>query len=255
MKWETIVLKKPTIHEPILLEGLPGIGNVGKIVMDYLIEKTKAEKILSFYSHALPNSVFITQNNLVELPKLELYHVIIKRQHFLLLTGDVQPSNEEASYSFCEEVVSLLLRYKTKYVVTFGGIGLNEIPEKPIVYITGTSKKIIDSFQDVSVEKKIYGVVGPIMGISGLLLGISQKHQLPAASLLAETFGHPIYLGLKGAREIIMVLNKHYHFDISLDDLEKEIKAMDAQLKDNSKQKKPTKFEQKYQHRQVNYIG
>ena len=35
--WELIEYSKPKIVSPILIEGMPGIGNVGKITMDILI--------------------------------------------------------------------------------------------------------------------------------------------------------------------------------------------------------------------------
>ena len=250
--WETKVLKKAALRNPIMIEGLPGIGNVGKIVMDFLIEKTKAKKIIEFFSQYLPNSVFISQNNLVELPKLELFHKRIKNQDYLFLTGDVQPVTENASYTFCDLVLDYFKKQKGAYIVTLGGIGLNEIPDHPVVYITGNSKKLVDEFKHLKVDPKIYGVVGPILGISGLLLGVAQKKKVPAVSLLAETFGHPIYLGLKGAKAILINLNTKFKFGIDLKDLEKEIKSMDSQL---SKQEGATsKYLPKYQ-QDVNYIG
>ena len=39
------VEKKPKLNNPILIEGLPGIGNVGKLAVEHLIEMTKAKKI------------------------------------------------------------------------------------------------------------------------------------------------------------------------------------------------------------------
>ena len=44
-KWEIELLdKKVKIKNPVLLEGLPGIGNVGKIAADFIIEEIKAKK-------------------------------------------------------------------------------------------------------------------------------------------------------------------------------------------------------------------
>ncbi|RJQ16830.1 hypothetical protein C4573_02075 [Candidatus Woesearchaeota archaeon] len=254
MTWEIKTLKIPPLKDPILIEGLPGIGNVGKIVMDLLVEKTKAVKIMEFFSYGMPNSVFVTQDNLIDLPKIELYHKKINNTDFLFLTGDVQPVSEEASYEFCDEVIAILQKYKCKYIVTLGGIGLNDIPQKPLVYITGNSKSLIDEFKKLNLETKIYGVVGPIMGISGLLLGIAKKKNIPAVSLLAETFGHPVYLGLKGAREILTRLDSKFKFNLSFKELDEEIKMMDSQMKGVPKKAKPSKFQPKFQ-QEVNYIG
>ena len=73
--WQAI--KEATIPElknPILLEGLPGIGNVGKIAIDFVIEELKAKKIYSLFSYTFPHSVFVNHDDLVELPSIEMYY-------------------------------------------------------------------------------------------------------------------------------------------------------------------------------------
>jgi uncharacterized protein len=254
MKWNITTHKQIKPKAPIMIEGLPGIGNVGKIVMDIIIEKTKAEKIYTFFSYGLPNSVFVNEQNLIELPKMEMYYQKINGQEFFFLTGDVQPINEESSFEFCDLILDMLAKHNTKYLVTLGGIGLNNIPDQPKVFITGNNKKFIDEWRKgVQVNPQIYGVVGPIMGVSGILLGLAAQRKMIAISLLAETFGHPVYIGLKGAKEILHNLNTKYGFKISLQDLEKEIKNLDDQLK-GIEPKKPSKFKPKIQP-EISYIG
>ena len=41
--------KKVTLRNPLLIEGLPGIANVGKIAVDFLIEEFKAKKGLMYF--------------------------------------------------------------------------------------------------------------------------------------------------------------------------------------------------------------
>ena len=79
-------------------------------------------------------------------------------------------------------------------------------------------------------HKKIYGVVGPIVGVSGLLVGLAQKRKINAASFLAETYGHPMYLGVKGAREITKILDDIFGLGVTIDKLEKEIDDIESEL-------------------------
>ena len=143
-EWETIEKNRVRIKNPILIEGMPGIGNVGKIAMDVLIEETKASVYMSFFSTSMPNSVFVNEENLIELPKIILYHKRIKNQDFLFLTGDVQPTTEQSSYLFCQMITDIFRELKGKHIVTLGGIGLNEIPENPKVYLTGNDKRFVE---------------------------------------------------------------------------------------------------------------
>ena len=59
-------------------------------------------------------------------------------------------------------------------------------------------------------EEDIFGVVSPIIGVSGILLGLGKKRGVKGISLLAETFYHPLYLGVKGAKEILQLLEKNF---------------------------------------------
>ncbi|NQV09385.1 PAC2 family protein [Candidatus Woesearchaeota archaeon] len=234
MAWKIENLSKatPKLKNPILIEGLPGIGNVGKVAADFIISELNAKKLFSFTSYSMPNSVFVNEHNLVELPSIELYYTKLKNGNdLLLLAGDVQPTTEEASYEFCEKLLDIVQTLKCKEIVTLGGIGLQAIPKVPKVYCTGNSKKIIEKYKKGTVlNNKLYGVVGPIIGASGLLVGLSKKRKIEAIAMLAETLGHPMYLGIKGAKEILKILNKKLSLGIDLKELEKDIKDVEEEI-------------------------
>jgi hypothetical protein len=247
--------KKPNLNNPILIEGLPGMGNVGKIAVDFLIEVLDAKKFLDLYSYHLPNSVFIGEDGLIEVPSISFYSKKTKDQDYLFLAGDVQPLDEASSHTFCHKVLEILKDFNGTEVVTLGGIGLPEAPKKPKVYVTANDKKTKDKYSVRGVNKEIYGVVGPIIGVSGLLLGVAQKHDTPAASLLAQTFGHPNYVGVRGARALVKVLSSALKLDIDLTDLDKEIKDMESDLKKVSPLKLPQSDEALDAQSNVSYIG
>jgi uncharacterized protein len=229
-EWTAVAVgKKPKLEKPVLVEGLPGIGNVGKVAADFIVEELKAEKICDFFSHKLPHSVFVNESNLVELPAISMYAKKGKKQDILFVVGDVQPIDEESSYSFCEKVLDIFHDMGGKEIVTLGGIGLPNVPKKPKVYCTGNSKEIVKRYSIEGVESKLYGIVGPIIGVSGLLLGLAKKRKIEAACLLAETYGHPMYLGIKGARELVRVLNEKLFLGIGLKELDKEINDIEEE--------------------------
>ena len=58
------------LKNPILIEGLPGIGNVGKISVDFLIDQLKHKVMYTIYSTSFPHSVFVNDNNVIEMPSL-----------------------------------------------------------------------------------------------------------------------------------------------------------------------------------------
>ncbi|MBN1275372.1 PAC2 family protein [Candidatus Woesearchaeota archaeon] len=253
--WKVTVERRPSLKDTTFIEGLPGIGNVGKVVVDYLIEQVGAERIARFFSNTLPNSVFVNEDSLVELPKIEVYHARIKGKDFLFMTGDVQPADEVASYTFCQEVLSRAGSWGVRRVITLGGIGLQEEPSQPDVYCTGNDEGFVATFASLGANKDVYGTVGPIIGVSGLLLGLADPRTMPAAALLAETLGHPMYLGLKGAKSILGLLDERFGFGISFDGLDEEIAQLDDESPDQKSNPKLDSINRLKRYKDMNYIG
>ena len=173
----------------------------------------------------------------------------------------MQPIDEVSSYEFSDKILDLVQKFGTREIITLGGIGLAEIPKKPKVYCTANSKKIIGRFKSDLVSNKLYGVVGPIVGVSGLLLGLSSRRGIEAISFLAETYGHPMYLGIKGAKEILRVLNKSLELNIDVNKLDREMKDIEneimkktEQLSEVTKQFALKKL-QKRLGKEIDYIG
>ena len=255
-----LIGKKPKLRNPVLIEGLPGIGNVGKIVTDFIVDEIKAKKLYDIFSYSFPHSVFVTENNLVELPSISIYYKKSKKKDLLILCGDVQPTDEESCYEFCEKILDIASEFGCKEVITLGGIGLHDEPKKPKVYCTGNTKSAVKNFKNgFKINEKLFGVVGPIIGVSGLLVGLAKKRNMNSVSLLAETSAHPMHIGIKGAKEIINIINKKYAIGIDLKDLNKEIELIEKddlirseQLGEISTLKK---LSGKIGREPVNYIG
>lgn len=247
--------KMPKLKNPVLIQGLPGIGNVGKIAVDFMVDSLKAKKLYDIFSYSLPHSVFIKENSLVELPKLEIYYKNSNGQDLLLLAGDVQPVSEEGCYSFCDRVLDIAKVHNCREVVTIGGIGLDKPPiAEPKVYCAANNEDIVTEFvKKTKVNRKSYGVVGPIVGATGVLVGLAQKKDIPAIALLAETFAHPMYLGIKEARSVLKVIEAKYNLGLKLQDLDKEIKNVEKEVMKKTKELQAlSKSDQK---KRLNYIG
>jgi uncharacterized protein len=270
MAWtfKPVEKKLPELKNIIFIEGLPGIGNVGKVAVDFIVDKTKAKKLYEITSYTMPHSVFVNEKNMIEMPSIELYYAKLpckegkECKDIVFLTGDVQPIDEVSCYEFCDALLDILQKMGCKEIITTGGIGLQEVPKTPKVYITGNSKELVKKYIDgTSASDKIFGVVGPIVGVTGLLLGLAERRDIPAIALLAETLGHPMYLGIKGAREELKILDAKLGLKLDLKELDKEIKSLESEImrktKELSQVSKETalkKIEGKFG-KDVTYIG
>ena len=251
--FKIIQTSKPTLKNPVLIEGLPGIGNVGKICVDFMIDNLKAKKFIEIYSNYFPSSVFVNENNMVDLPKIELFYKKLKNHDLIILSGDTQPMDEVGCYELCDKILCIFEKFRGKEIITLGGIGLNKIPQNPRVYCTANNKNIIKKYKSPSLNTKIFGVVGPIIGVTGLLVGLAEQRKISAITLLAQTFAHPTYIGIKGSREILNILDKKLKLKLDLNSLNKEIKNIEKEIKLKTQQF--TTFKKKDKKQETSYIG
>ncbi|OYT32512.1 hypothetical protein DRJ22_02750 [Candidatus Woesearchaeota archaeon] len=245
--------KKPLLKNPVLIEGLPGIGNVGKITADFLIDEIKAKKIAEFQGEGLPHSAFINEENLIELPSIELFYKRNKNgKDVLIVAGDAQPVDDKSCYAFCEQVLNLAEEYKCSEIITLGGIALKQEPQNPQVYCTGNDKQKINSYvKNTSLRNDLYGIIGPIIGVSGVLPGLAKRRKIPAISLLAETYNHPLYIGIKGAKEILRIIKQKLKVNLNVETLDKEIGEIEEALNEKAKEIK----EKQQKEFKATYIG
>lgn len=179
-------LFRPELESPVFVEGLPGFGNVGKIAVRLLIEFTRAKPFTELYSPTFPDYVIVDTNGICRPPRYEFYVSSIEKTHFIILTGDAQPSLEDvvAHYKLCDEILDVVEEYGCRFIVTMGGVPTPRPAGE--VYVAATSSRLA-----AEIMKKgalIYGE-GRIMGATGLLLGLAKSRGWEGVCLLGATTG------------------------------------------------------------------
>ena len=226
MSWTINKTTNQTTKNPVLIEGLPGVGNVGKIAVEYLIDALKAKKHYEMRSNEMPHYVFVNEKNLIELPSIEIYSAKIKGRNILLLSGDVQPTTENSCHSFCNTLIEAFEKTKGKEIITLGGIALQEVPENPNIYFTANNKDMLKKYAHTKkTEKQLHEFIGPIVGVTGLLPGLAGRKKIPAITMLVETFENPGYIGLNEARKVVKHLNKKLSLNLNEKTIDKELEA------------------------------
>jgi proteasome assembly chaperone (PAC2) family protein len=251
MTWKIKLKNKPKAYpNAVLIVGLPGIANVGKIAADYLVAELETKLFAEIISDQGPAFTIIDENNLVIMPRIDLYHKKVKRVNFFFLIGDYQPTDDNESYSFCTELLKLADKLKIKQILTLGGIGLEEEPQKPKIFMATNNKKFADNLKKYKIKTDISLRVGTILGITGLAVA---RSKMSAAALLSETSVYPGFIGLNAAKVLIQKLKQIFSFDIKLNNLNKEIKAIEKIAEALIMQQE--KISSKKMITDVNYIG
>lgn len=232
--------KAPKLKNAVLIAGLPGIGNVGKITADFLVDDLKAKEIYKISSSYFPHSVFIGDDSILELPSVSIHTLksgAKSSRDLIFVTGDVQPMEEQASYEFCDKIVNIAKELGCSEIITVGGIGLPGEPKNPKIYGVTTDKETKKKWQKLS--KSVHfkdNKAATIIGATGLLLGLGKQQGLKGISLLCETVGHPYHLGLREASAILKILKKALNLKANLNRLEKEIRKEELTKSEQAKQ-------------------
>ena len=85
------------LEDPVLLEGLPGVGHVGKLAAEHVIEEFDSTLAYRIHSEHLPPQVGIDDDGIADLARLEL-HVVRADRDLLVLVGDHQAQDPVGQY-------------------------------------------------------------------------------------------------------------------------------------------------------------
>ena len=183
------IRESPPVN-PILIEGLPGIGQVGKLVAEYMIHVLGASKMGEIHSIYFPPQVILEENGLARLARNELYIYHGKDKDLVLIVGDHQSTSNEGHYLLANQYCSIAEELKVQRIYTLGGFGVGHLVQDPRVL--GAVNRI-----DLRPELEAAGVTfdrdepgGGIIGAAGLMLGLSALRGIDAACLMGETSGY-----------------------------------------------------------------
>ena len=196
--------KRPV--DPILIEGLPGIGQVGKLVAEYMIHQLGAEKIGEIYSIYLPPQVILDENGLARLARNELFLYHTEEKDLIFLVGDHQSTSNEGHYILADQYCEIAEELKVKRIYTLGGFGVGHLVNEPRVLGAINRAELRGEIEASGVTFTRDEPGGGIIGAAGLMLGLSAQRGIDAVCLMGETSGYIV--DPMAAASVLAVLSK-----------------------------------------------
>lgn len=226
-----IAEEKPKLKNPIALIGLPGIGNIGRIAVGYMVHELKAKKFAELYSPFFFPFVMI-HNDMVHTLRNEFYcWKNPKGDDLIMLIGDCQTYDPKGHYEVAGKILDFLKDLGCKEIITIGGFSTGKVTEKPRVWGVVSDANVAKELKDSGLELKVGGEIGTIVGASGLLVGLGKIAGLSGFCLLGETSGFPIVTDPTAAEAVLVVLQKILGIKLDLSGLEEKVKAMHEFIK------------------------
>jgi len=213
------------LEDPVLVEGLPGVGHVGKLVAEHIAGERDGELVRRLYAEHFPPQVTVGEGGRTTLAGVKFHAVPTDGPDLLVLTGDYQAQDPRGHYRVTGAVLDIAEEFGVESVYALGGVPTGELVEEYAVVGAATTGEFVDTLADAGVEFRDEEPAGGVVGISGLLLGLGERRGLPAACLMGETSGYLV--DPKSAQAVLSVLQDVLGFEVDIADLEERAEEME----------------------------
>jgi len=255
---ELILNKRP--KNAVIIEGFPGVGFIGSIATEFLIEHLKAEPIGKIRVREQMPIVAVHNSKIID-----PFGIFYSKQYNLIILRAIAPVTK-MEWEITDAVEKLAQELQAKEIISIEGIAsANDDSKvyyyskknKEIISIEGIasanddskvyyySKKNSSKFDKLSIEGLKEGV---IMGVTASLL---LKDKLPSSCIFVET--HSKLPDSRGAAKIVETLDKYLGLKVDPNPLVKKAEELETKLKAMMQQGKVTQEEADA--KQLDYLG
>jgi len=222
----TKVYERPVLSDPVLIEGLPGIGFVANIAALHLIQELKAQLFAETRSSSFQDFAITIENGQVRFPTNELYyHKGRNRERdLIILYGNTQALTTVGQYELCGRILDVAEDLGCRSIITLGGLKIERKVDTPKLYCAASDPATLREALNLGAE--IIG--GQIFGVAGLLVGLSKLRGMRGFCLLAETLG--FYPDAIAAREVLKAICRILRLEVDLSRLDVTVEATRSTL-------------------------
>ena len=210
------ISEKPKLNNPILIEGLPGIGFVANIATLHLIKELKAKRFVQIFSSSFQDFAVTTGDGGALTPINELYYV--KREDggrdLIIWFGNTQALTTVGQYELVGKVLDLAQEFGCHFVISIGGFKKDEAQPVPEIYSTATDLETMQVALDLGTKV----MVGHVFGIAGLSIGLAGIRDMKGFSLLVDTPG--MNPDVNAARYALNMLGKYLNLNVDRSKIE-----------------------------------
>ncbi|MBN1133442.1 MAG: proteasome assembly chaperone family protein [Methanosarcinaceae archaeon] len=222
-----IITKPIKSQNPVLIEGFPGIGLVGNIASQQIIDELKMTYIGSIDSRYFP-PIAILYEGLINMP-VRIYES--EKFNLIIVVSDI-PINPSVSYDISKAIVEWAESINAKEIISIAGIAT--MTENQKLFGAATNTEMLERIKD---KVQVFQM-GTISGISGSFMTECLIRGIPAISLLGATQSQNP--DPRAAAVVIDVLNSLYGFEIDTENLIEQAERIEIEMQKLAEEVKTT---------------
>jgi uncharacterized protein (TIGR00162 family) len=229
--FDFLLSESPDLERPVFIEGLPGIGNIGRLVATHMVNVFDGRKFGEMLSTSFPHQVKNLPDGTLRLMKNELYYVTSPLD-IILLTGDMQPmpTDFKSHYMMTSEIIDLCRKFGVGLMISVGGYALGEdIKGDRKVFAGASNSDVAKRYQSSGLQLLTEDPGTPIVGVSGLLPAMSSD--IDSICLLGQTAGE-MKPDLEAASAVLKVISSILGVEIDLAHISNAAESIEREMDD-----------------------
>ncbi len=172
----------------MVIEAVPGVGNVGKIMVDALVSKHPSRTIGWVLHPDFPPHATLGEDGLIGPPRLDIITTLLPDGKTIVsVTGIMQPMTAAGQYEVSESILEMAKQSKATQLLVLAGLASE--PDCRSIHVICSDRELRTKLEkndiEVSKEQPKQGMIG----IAGMVLSLSTTLGVPAIGVVAETMG------------------------------------------------------------------
>lgn len=233
---EVILNKK--IKNPTIIEAFPGIGLIGSITTEYLINHLNCEEVGQIIMDDIIPIVAIHYEKLIK--PISLYY---DKKNNILIIHSISPV-KGLEWKISDAVFEIIKKTQPRQIISLDGVS-SKSKNSNKIYFFSNNKKIGTKMKKIGVDLLKESI---IMGVTATIMSKVKKDFV---GIFAET--HLNLPDSRSASSIIEVLDKYLNLKVDYKPLIKKAEMFEKKIKDLMQQGKDVQNLQ--ENKQVNYFG
>lgn len=222
----------PSNDNLIAIAGFPGMGLVGKTVVEYVKTYLNAKPIAHIYGYGLPAHLVSNDKGEADILNIEFSFVENNGLGIIIVTSDIQPMSDHTQHSLSKFIVSKLNDLNVKELIAAAAFVSETMTHTRKIYVVGSSVETIEKYV---AEGAVPLSGGVISGMNGVIIGWAKFFKINAACLLGETWRSIVemnYVDYTAAKMIIELVNRVWKLNIDTDELSKKGASIELKVQD-----------------------
>ncbi len=204
--------EKIPFHRFMML-ALPGVGNVGKLVVDSLIDKLPSKLIARIHHPDLPPHALMVSGLLVP-PHLGLYLVELDSEtNVLVVCGENQPMTASGQYEISMAIIEIAHTLNTELLMVLAGLSSEAGSEDVHMVVSDNETK--EKIESMGIQLSIDEPKGGIIGVAGLVSSMSSIKSVNSCCIVAATFGTSV--DMVSAERLKLQLEKWFDIELPIE--------------------------------------